>query len=260
VKPQVEFGMQDTFKSYKQPAFLICAGILALAGVSMSIAIKSFGVYLKKKPLPLKKSLDLLDEKALAPYKVVSTAKIENEEVLKALGTHDYIQWRLEDVSVPADSAVRYCSLLITYYGLPDIVPHVPEECYTGSGSQKLSSDNVVFTLNRVGRQEHLPGRYVVFTGKATDFWQSGTKSSVLYIFRVNGEYTNSRTNTRIVLGKNLLRQYSYFSKVEMSFFNMEFGVQMCPSEEQAVSAGQRLLSVILPLLEKEYWPDWEKL
>jgi hypothetical protein len=252
--------MQDMFKAYTQSAFLICAGILALAGVSMSIAIKSFGVYLKKEPLPLKKSLDLLDEKALAPYRVVSTEKIENEEVIKVLGTQDYIQWHLEDDSVPADSAVRCCLLLITYYGLPDKVPHVPEECYTGSGYQKLSSDSVVFTLNRDGRQEHLAGRYVVFTGKDSDRWRGGAKFSVLYIFRANGEYTNSRTDTRIVLGKNLLRRYSYFTKVEMKFFNVKFGVQMCPSEEQAVSAGQKLLSVILPLLEKEHWPDWEKL
>ncbi len=243
-----------------QPAFLICAATLAIAAASMSIAIKSFGIYLKKDPLPLKKSLDLLDEKALAPYRVVSAEKIENEEVIKVLGTEDYIQWHLEDTSVPADSAVRYCLLLITYYGLPDQVPHVPEECYTGSGNQKLDSDGVVFSVGKGSRQVQLPGRYVVFAGKSSDFWQRDTKFSVLYIFRVNGEYTNSRTDTRVVLSKNLLRRYSYFSKVEMKFFNVKFGEQVSPSKEEAVSAGQKLLSVILPLLEKEHWPDWEKL
>lgn len=248
------------FKTYTQPAFLICAGTLAIAGASMSVAIKSFGIYLKKEPLPLKKSLDILDKKALAPYKVVSAGKIEYEEVVKALGTEDYIQWHLEDVSVPADSAVRYCLLLITYYSLPNLVPHVPEECYTGSGYQRLYSDSVVFRVNKGSRQERLPGKYVVFTGESSDFWRSDTKFSVLYIFRVNDEYTNSRTDTRFVLGKNLLRRYSYFSKVEMKFFNMKFGAQTFPSKEQAVSAGQKLLGVILPLLEKEYWPDWEKL
>ena len=252
--------MQDMFKTYTQPAFLICAGVLAIAGTSMSIAIKSFGVYLKKDPLPLKKSLDLLDEKALAPYRVVATEKIKHEEVVKALGTEDYIQWQLEDVGVPADSAVRHCLLLITYYALPDLVPHVPEECYTGGGNQKLDSDSIVFRVSKGSGQEQLPGKYVVFTSRSSDFWQSDTKFSVLYIFRVNDEYTNSRTSTRFVLGKNLLRRYSYFSKVEMKFFNMKFGLQVCPSKEQAISASQKLLSVILPLLEKEHWPDWEKL
>ena len=72
---------------YMQPAFLICAVVLAVAGSGMSIAIKSFGVYLKKEPLPLKKPLELLDEKGLAPYKVVSKDRIENKEMVKALGT-----------------------------------------------------------------------------------------------------------------------------------------------------------------------------
>ncbi|MHC4634213.1 MAG: hypothetical protein ACYSYU_03220, partial [Planctomycetota bacterium] len=63
----------------------------------MSIAKKKFEMYLKKYPLPLKKSLELLDENRLAPYEVVLKKKIENEEVLKSLGTKDYIQWILRD-------------------------------------------------------------------------------------------------------------------------------------------------------------------
>jgi len=61
--------MQDTrydIRVYLQPAFLICVAVLAVAGGSMSIAIKSLGIYLKKDPWPLKKSLDLLDEGKLA--------------------------------------------------------------------------------------------------------------------------------------------------------------------------------------------------
>jgi hypothetical protein len=53
----------------------------------MSIAVKSFGVYLKKEALPLKKSLDFLDESDLASYRVISKLTIENEEIITALGT-----------------------------------------------------------------------------------------------------------------------------------------------------------------------------
>ena len=60
--------MQDTIKIYMRPAFLICAVLLAMAGSGMSFAIKTFGVYLKKEPLPLRKPLDLLDENGLASY------------------------------------------------------------------------------------------------------------------------------------------------------------------------------------------------
>ena len=59
------------YKSYLQPAFLICATVLAGAGGIMSIAVKKFGMYLEKEPLPLKKPLNLLDERSLAPYEVV---------------------------------------------------------------------------------------------------------------------------------------------------------------------------------------------
>ena len=49
--------MRDTkygIRVYMQPAFLICTAVLAMSGSGMAIAIKSFGVYLKKEPLPLK--------------------------------------------------------------------------------------------------------------------------------------------------------------------------------------------------------------
>lgn len=49
-------------RTYLRPAFLICAAVLAITASGMSIAIKSFGIYLKKEPLSLRKSLDLLDE------------------------------------------------------------------------------------------------------------------------------------------------------------------------------------------------------
>jgi hypothetical protein len=33
----------------------------------------------------------------------------------------------------------------------------------------------------------------------------------------------------------------------------------IAPSEEQAVAASEKLLTVILPILEQEHWPDWKK-
>ncbi len=194
---------------YTQPAFLICAAVLAIAGSGMSIAIKSFGIYLKKEPLPLKKSLDLLDEKRLAPYKVVSKQKIENEEIIKALGTEDCIQWILEDPDEPVNSAVRKCLLFITYYDLPDVVLHVPEECYMGVGYQRLTSDSVTFEMNKDGSEQNIPGRHLVFAGTSSNYWASDTKFSAFYLFSVNGVYTGSRESARMVLNKNIFGKHS---------------------------------------------------
>ncbi|HIJ51632.1 MAG TPA: hypothetical protein HPP66_00580 [Planctomycetes bacterium] len=242
----------DAIRSYLQPAFLICAAVLVLSGIVMPKPVK-------KKPLPLKKSLDLLDEKALAPYKVLEKPKITNQEVLESLGTEDYIQWILEDSEATVDSPVRKCSLFITYYALPDRVPHVPEECYTGGGHQRLTSDSVTFEINKEDIVETIPARYLVFARTSSNYWGMDTKFPVLYLFNVNEVYASSREDARFALNKNIFSKYSYFSKVEWKFFNTRFGKRIYPGKEEAITASQKLLSVILPILEEEHWPDREK-
>jgi hypothetical protein len=258
--------MADTrcnIRVYLQPAFLICVVVLAIAaGATMKLKV------IQKVFLPLKKSFDALDESKLAPYKVVEKLKIENEEVLKALETQDYIQWILEDTEAPADSAVKKCVLFVTYYGKPDRVPHVPEECYTGGGFQilkpdtggrfgcqmgQLAPDNVTFRIKKAGFEREIDGQCIVFGSKKSNFLQRVERFPVLYFFNISGEYAGSRNKARIALNKNLFQKYSYFSKVELVFNQMP----AMPSREEAVIAGEKLLSVVLPILEQEHWPDW---
>lgn len=238
---------------YLQPAFLICAAILALAGAGMSVARKALGLYLKKEPLPLKVPLDMLDEAKLTPYRVAAKRTIENEEVLKSLGTDDYIQWVLEDPCEPVDSAVRNVLVFVTYYRLPDRVPHVPEECYTGGGYQRLATAGVVFRVGTPGHTWTIPGRYLLFGALAGTVWQAQSEFPVLYLFRVNGDYAGSRDDARVALNKNIFGKYSYFCKVEL-IFNQ---ANRAPTKEEAVEASERLLAVILPVLEQAHWPDW---
>jgi hypothetical protein len=234
---------------YLQPAFLICVAVLTTAGAGMSVAIKNFGLYLKKEPLPLKKSLDLIDENDLASYRVISKHKIENEEIIGALGTEDYIQWILED-----DSMAEKFMLFITYYRLPDRVPHVPEECYAGGGFQRLASEGVTLEIsNNDGVKRKLGAKYLVFGSAKADPWRKCEKFPVLYLFRVNGEYASSREEARIALNKNLFRKSSYFCKVEMVFNQM----LIPPKKEQVINMGEKFLNVILPVLETKHWPDW---
>lgn len=239
-------------RSYLQPAFLICAAVLVLSRVVMPKPVK-------KVPLPLKKSLNLLNEKALAPYKVVNKTEIQNQEVLKSLGTRDYIQWILEDTNAPVDSTVHKCQLFITYYDLPDRVPHVPEECYTGRGNQRLTSDSVIFEININNTKRKIPARYLVFASTKSNYWGMDTRFPVLYLFNVNESYANSREEARFALNKNIFSKNSYFSKVEWKFFNIRFNKPIYPSKEEAIGASQKLLRVILPILEEEHWPILKK-
>jgi hypothetical protein len=57
----------------------------------------------------------------------------------------------------------------------------------------------------------------------------------------------------RVALG-SLMSEYSYFSKIELKFFNSR-GVY--PDKQQSIEAAQRFLKILLPVLEKNHWPDW---
>lgn len=250
--------MNTILKKYLQPTFVICVLILAMAGGFMSYAIEKFGVYLQKTPLPLKKSLELLDKSSLEDYKIVNIRKIKNKEIVKELGTKDYIQWILEDTAAPADSDVKRIALFITYYDTPDRVPHVPEECYSGGGSQQLKSDNIKTNIKFKDRTQKIGVKHLVFSATNGGYWQEESKFSVLYLFKVNNVYGNSRGDARMVLNANLFIPYSYFSKVEWTFMQAS-NRRTYPSIEQAADASEKMLNLILPILESDHWPDWEE-
>jgi hypothetical protein len=246
--------------NYLQPAFLICAAVLALTAGAMSAVIKVSGAYLRKEPLPLKNPLSTLDKFPLAPYAVADKQRIENPDVIDTLQTEDYIQWILEDTSVSRTDKTRYCSLFVTYYSTPDIVPHRPEECYVGGGYQQVSSDEVMLNIKSASPEaddlRQIGARYIVFASTSPDLLASDTTFSVLYIFSVNGEYSGGRDQTRRILNKNLFGKFSYFSKVEWKFYGNNFGRVIYPDKREAVKASEKLLEVILPILEQQCWPS----
>lgn len=242
-------------QNYTQPSFLICFLVLAVAAGVMSVAVKTFGLYLKKEPLPIRKSLDLLDEKGLGPYKVLDKAKIQNSEIVDSLGTEEYIKWLLEDTQADKASAVRKCLLFITYYDLPDRVPHVPEECYSGSGHQQILSKGIEVNVNKGDHTEKVPCRYLVFSRISNNPWESDSEFPVMYVFSVNNVYANTRNQARTILNKNIFGKHSYFCKIEWNYFNNELGSYSYPEEEEASQASKKLLDVILPILEKEHLP-----
>ncbi len=242
----------DTRERYLQPAFLICTAVLALACAGMSVARQKLGLYLRKEPLPLRKSLDALEEAALAPYTVVAKLKIQNEDVVRSLGTEDYIQWVLEDPCQPSQNPTRRVMLFVTYYRLPDRVPHVPEECYTGGGYRRLDTEPVAFRIGSPDNPRDIPGRYLVFESSGGAPLSGATRFPVLYLFRVSGEYAGSRDAARMALNRNIFSRQAYFCKVEL-VFNQAF---TAPTRAMAVSAGERLLTIVLPLLERDHWPD----
>jgi len=251
--------MSSVVKKYLQIPFVLCVVLLLATACLITGFKKHHGLTIIKKPLPLKTSFDELDENLLAPYKVLNKSKIENQDVLESLGTEDYLQWVFDDTSVDEMSPVRNCSVFITYYtGNPDQVPHVPEACYTGGGNQVENSSSVNLEVGDVNVPEipkQVPATALVFTRKSSEIWQASSEFSVIYFFKVNGEYKGGRDGVRWALG-NLTSEYSYFSKVELKFFNVR---GLNPDQKQSIEAAGRVLKVLLPVLEKNHWPDWKK-
>jgi hypothetical protein len=244
-----------------QPAFLICVTVILAAAGGLAVTGRA---KVHKDPIPLKKPLTSMDDKAILPYRVVSKGAIANPDVVRALGTDEYIQWVLEDTSEAPGSPVQLCSLFITYYtGTPDAVPHIPDECYLGGGSQTkenrgldipvkwLSSENAMI-------ETKVPVRCLVFGGHSANVWEGEDQFVVIYTFKVNGVYSGNRETTRLVLGTSRSR-YSYYAKVEWRFFGAGGlnGGRIYPSVEQAQKASEKLMGVVLGEMERSYWPDW---
>ena len=111
----------------------------------------------------------------------------------------------------------------------------------------------MTFEIKENGLFKKIQGKYLVFENAKSNSLHSSRSFPVIYLFKVNGEYAGSRDEARIMLNKNLFHKHSYFSKIEL-VFNQAF---LAPNKEQAVEASEKLLSVILPILEHEHWPDW---
>jgi len=210
--------------------------------------------YIEQEPWPLKKPLALLDEGDMGAYRVVKRIAIDDKDTLTELGTDDYIQWILEDTEASNDSPVGNVMLLVTYYPLADRVPHVPEECRVGAGSQLLASEDIEYTFYRDEAEQNVDGRHLVFQRTVSSNWVFDEKFSVFYLFSVNGDYAGSRGGARLALNKNMFSTHCYFSKVEWSF-STGSGAGSYLDTDEAKMAGEKLLAVILPILESEHWP-----
>lgn len=253
--------MKATLKPYLKPAFVVCVLLLAVTATTKSLIIRHMGLQLVKFPLELKKSLHEMDDKSVSPYLVRNKSRIDNPDIVETLGTEQYFQWLLEDPNADANSPTRFCSVFVTYYtGNPDMVPHVPDECYVGGGNVRKDGhvDTAMLSRSNGLPAEKIAYQNILFGSAGEQLAATEVSFYVAYLFRVNGQYSSSRTETRKILGQNFFSKYSYFSKVEWQFYGFDAFGRIYPDRQQVVAATEPLLQVLLPALEREHWPDWE--
>ena len=212
----------------------------------------TWNVWLQKRPCPLRKPLDKLDRSALHPYEWERSITL-SPDTLNSLGTDQYLQWVLEDVSLDdANSPIKRAILFITYYtGEPDPVPHIPDVCYLGSGFDIAASDDREMQIPELGRT--VPVRLLEFerVGRGAE-----PRLTVLYTFHTNGQFATGRNQVRTIVG-NPFEEYAYFCKVELRF---ESRAGQSATRDELMEGGTKLFRRLLPLLIEQHLPDWAAL
>jgi len=231
--------------------FVACVILLGACAVGFQILAEGKRIQFVKQRVELRKPLSDLDHDALRPYRLLQAQRIE-PAVLDSLGTDMYLQWLMEDTTVQDESAPeRLVHLFVTYYtGNPDPVPHVPEECYLGSGYRTTREQILEIPLPELGSGVVAPVKVLTFEKSAL---LSSEGRVVMYTFHTNGRFCADRRCVRLAIGDPDTR-YAYYSKLEISF---GAGGAM-PPEAVAVEAGRRFLAKVIPILVKQHWPDWE--
>ncbi len=247
-------------------SFLICIGLLVVSVTGIKTVLHWAHDQRKKLPIPLQKPLDQLNTTLLAPYKVFQQDSLPTYSL--PLGTDDYLRWILEDPEVPTDSSVRFCWLLITYNtGNPDCVPYMPDSEYVGSGSIVKDAHTLRLRLQDPASPDapvlprELSVRQLVLASNKTNYREPQTEFSELYCFKANGQYADSRTSARAIMSNNFWGKYSYFSKIEWKFSATPdfLPTEQPPNDNEIIQASEKLMRVLLPILETQHWPDWEK-
>lgn len=234
--------------SLRHPGFVV--------GAAMMLAFAAWFYYdtrnmsFRKEAVPLRKPLAALSKAALDPPYEFIQADTLNADVLNSLGTDKYLQWALADTEeVDARSHVKRVSLFVTYYtGQVDPVPHVPENCYYGSGYRVAATEDREMEIASLGIK--IPVRLLEFDKRGPG---GSSRPTVMYFFSVNGTYTANREVVRYRLS-DPYQKYGYFSKVEIKFDN---GRGLPCTRDELFAAGHKFMERLLPLLVHDHWPDW---
>lgn len=232
--------------------FLICVFMLGTMAAGLGPVTRYMKIALRKDAIYLRAPLGTLEKAKLGPYQFRRSIALD-EAVINSLGTEMYIDWLLVDSEVEdRRSPVRYAQLFVTYYtGQPDPVPHTPDACYKAGGYVTKEVDNVLLSVPNVSVS--VPVRVITFEKSSI---LNHDRLTVVYLFHCNGQFAARRDKVRLVVNDPFDR-YAYFSKVEIVFGSPSAQPRYATRAE-SITAAERLLSYVLPVLLEKHWPDWE--
>lgn len=237
--------------------FWVCAVLLGASAVATHVLPPLIGVHLRKEAVPLKKPLAMLDVRKLGPryerHTYTDHVAALSSDTEDSLGTKEYAHVYVADTTKARTDPTRVASLFITYYtGKPDMVPHVPDECYLAVGYDALGSRTEAVTVRgRNGADERVPIRVIRFRAPHNRRSASQTDEvAVLYFFSVNARYATSRDGVRLTLSDPFER-FAYYAKIEISF--TDDTILRGADAEASLAALGPLLEAVLPVLFEEH-------
>lgn len=247
--------------------YVVCVAVLLAFFVTLQTLTHTFELYFRKEAVPLKKSLKSFDRTALRPQYDLHPALPQpiDHDTLQTLGTEEYVDLRIVDLSKPRNDVTSVAHVFITYYtGKPDMVPHVPEECYLAGGFDRVgpARDAEVAVANVGAPDDEVPLRIIEFRNRSGLMTPTATTSdnnifSVIYFFHSNDAYYTTRNQVRLALSSPWDR-YAYYAKFEIRF--SDYAMSTLANTDQALAALPDLLAKLMPTILEEHFADWEQL
>lgn len=229
--------------------FWVCVLLLGGSALGLQGVAGWLGWTLQKETVPLIATLKHFDLSKLGPryqpHPSNDRLPPPSDDMVDSLGTEEFFQAILTDTSKAPSDPTRTAHLFVTYYtGKPDMVPHVPEECFVAAGYNLVGIDAADVRVQGVGA----PGGTVPVRIARFDKGNAGEVAAA-YFFHVNGSYQTTRDGVRLKLS-NPFERYAYYSKIEVNFTG-ENG--RSADARATVTALPAILEALLPVLFEDH-------
>lgn len=237
---------------------------ILLLGIAVGLMMtEQFGLHLSKGPVPLKRDLSLFSKHSLLPEFELHprVPRVIGEDELQTLGTREYVTLRLVDrLKTPTDPT-SVAEVFITYYtGKPDMVPHVPDECYLAGGFERVGTPYTQdFTVRRAGaKNDQLPVRIIQFRARRGELGELREDRDfvIFYFFLTNDSYATTRNEVRLKLS-NPFDPFAYYAKIEIRL--MDQSLTRLASVEEGTPALAGVLEKLMPILLRDHFTTLEE-
>jgi hypothetical protein len=264
----------------RQPTFLIAAGVLLIAAITLNGAVQMMKLHFRKEPVALRHPLDEIPAQ-LGPWLQVSKDEPLDKEMQDVLGTEKYIfrdyvdtrqisagELEVLEKEIASGDAARHVARIqsekptavltgaVTYYtGLVDTVAHIPDRCYVADGYEPIDHSYPTWDVSPpavLGSYAASPSRdlKVCFIN-----FEDQTPSSpklpvnVAYFFQCNGTYESDPIDGVRMRLQDLSERHGYYAKVELK--------TVMTDTNDAKRTMADFLRYALPEIER-CLPDWQ--